>query len=328
MSKLKLDKIDFSESSFVIEVKNEKVKREKVELEAKVEQEKKLQEDIVLQKKIEEENKKKIDEAQLILNRAKDEAQAIVDKAKMEAQEILEKANSEIEQNKAIIIEDAKNRADEIVNTASESSKAESERLLNESKEKIEQERIKVTKDGYEDGYKDGLEKIQEELEEKIASFDTFCKYQYEIRQKVLKSASKDVLSLILNISRKILLKEVDALSLEKIIKQTISLLDKKENVSIILSEKYARLLFELQQKKLADEEELNFDEFKQYDGFDVIYNPKLDDDTIIVENLKERFDASINSQLDIVIRNIFENSQNGQIELEEYIEDETERTE
>ena len=328
MSKLKLDKIDFSESSFVIEVKNEKDKRKQRELEVKIEQEKKLQEDIVAQKKIAQENQKKIDEAELILNRAKDEAQKIVNEARIKAQEILDNANNEIEQSRISIIEEAKNRADEIVNTATQNTKAESERLINESKDAIEQERIKVTKDGYEDGYKDGLEKIQEELEEKIASFDIFCKNQHEIKEKVLKSASKDIIALILNISRKVLLKEVDSNSLEKIIKSTISLLDKKENITIILSEKYARLLFELQQKKMADEIDLNFEDFKQYEGFDIIYNPKLDDDTIIVENLKERFDASINSQLDIIIRNIFENSQNGQIELEEYLEDETERTE
>ena len=99
--------------------------------------------------------------------------------------------------------------------------------------------------------------------------------------------------------------------------------------MNIILSEKYAKLLFELQQKALDEEKEFNFENFKQYDGFDVIYNPKFADDTIIVENLKERFDASINSQLDIIIRNIFDNSQNGQLELEEYIEeDETQRAE
>ena len=44
-----------------------------------------------------------------------------------------------------------------------------------------------------------------------------------------------------------------------------------------------------------------------------------LDDDTIIVENLKERYDASINSQLDVIIRNIYDNSQNGKLDLEQY---------
>ena len=75
----------------------------------------------------------------------------------------------------------------------------------------------------------------------------------------------------------------------------------------------------------MACDIEFNFDEFKQFENFDVIYNKEFDDDTIIVENLKERFDASVNSQLDVIIRNIYDNSQNGKLELEQYIEDETE---
>ena len=221
--------------------------------------------------------------------------------------------------------EEAKKRADEIATTASETSKSEADRLINESKEKIEQERIQVTKDGYADGHKEGLEKIQEELEEKINSFDKFCQNQLDIKDKIIKSASKDIFSLITNISKKVLLKEVDSVALDKIIKNTISLLDKKENVTLILSEKYARLLFELQQKALDEEKEFNFENFKQYDGFDVIYNPKFADDTIIVENLKERFDASINSQLDILIRDIYENSKNGNFDMEQYIDNATE---
>ena len=45
----------------------------------------------------------------------------------------------------------------------------------------------------------------------------------------------------------------------------------------------------------------------------------------IALENLKERYDASINSQLDVIIRNVYDNSQNGKLDLEQYLEDETE---
>ncbi|MBQ7286654.1 MAG: hypothetical protein IJW73_02720, partial [Candidatus Gastranaerophilales bacterium] len=82
---------------------------------------------------------------------------------------------------------------------------------------------------------------------------------------------------------------------------------------------KYARLLFEYQKQTLADEAEFNFEDFKQFENFEIVYNPSFDDDTIIVENLKERYDASINSQLDVIIRNIYDNSQNGKLDLEQY---------
>ncbi|MBR3605200.1 MAG: hypothetical protein IKL52_04145, partial [Candidatus Gastranaerophilales bacterium] len=175
------------------------------------------------------------------------------------------------------------------------------------------------------EGHKDGIEHAQEELEGKIADFDNFCSNQYEIRDKILKSANKDILDLIINISKKILLKELDAQTLDKIIKNAISLLEKKENINIILSEKYAKILYELQQKKLGEEVEFSPENFKQYENFNVVFNPDFSDDTIIVENLKERYDASINSQLDVIIRNIYDNTQNGKLDLEHYIEDETE---
>ena len=91
------------------------------------------------------------------------------------------------------------------------------------------------------------------------------------------------------------------------------------------LSEKYAKLLYEYQKKSLGQDIEFNFEDFKQYDNFNIVYNPSFDEDTIIVENLKERYDASVNSQLDVIIRNIYDNSQNGKLDLEQYTQDEAE---
>jgi len=196
--------------------------------------------------------------------------------------------------------------------------------LEEKSKLEIEQEKVEAAKKGYEEGHNDGLVKIQEELEEKIASFDVFCQNQLDIKEKILKSTRKDVLDLILNISQKILLKEVDGNVIEKIIDKTLNLFEKKEDINIIVSEKYAKLLFELQEKSLDDEMEFNFNNFKQFKGFNIIYNPKFDDDTIIVENLKERFDASITSQMNVLIRDIYENANILELDLEEYTEENT----
>jgi len=140
----------------------------------------------------------------------------------------------------------------------------------------------------------------------------------------VLKNASREILNIIENISRKVLLKEVDAQTLDNIIKNTVTLFNEKENIKIILSEKYAKLLYEIQKHEL--DKELDFEDFKQYEGFSIIYNKELNDDTIIVENPKERFCSSISTQLDKIIREIFEKTQNGNLDIEEY--DETSTTE
>lgn len=306
MSRLKIDNINFEDSDFLVENKAP-------------------QEKVVIQKETQQEPPKEAKEAELVLNRAKEEAKNILEQAQQEAKELLDKALEEVQTRKQEIIESATSRADEIIENAKLSSQSENEQLLATSKEEIEQERLETIKNAYEEGHKDGITHAQEELEAKIADFDNFCSNQYEIRDKILKSANKDILDLIINISKKILLKELDAKTLDKIIKNAISMLEKKENINIILSEKYAKILYELQQNALGKEIEFNLADFKQYENFNIVFNPDFSDDTIIVENLKERYDASINSQLDVIIRNIYDNSQNGKLDLEQYIEDETE---
>ena len=311
MSKLKLDKINFNDSDFVVEVIDAEKKAEKEIPQIREASTSKKQEVLI--------------QADIILNSAKSQAQELVDEASRKANELVQNAQIEATKRKEEIIEEAKKRADEIVELANLTSQKDVEELIEKTKEEIEQKRIEATRQGYEEGHKDGLEKVREELEEKLDDFSKFCLCQYEVRQKILKSANKDILDLVVNITKKILHKELDFNSIDKIIKSTIALLEKKENVTIILSEKYAKLLYEHQKNALDDEIELNFEDFKQYQGYDIIYNPDFDDDTIIVENLKERFDASINSQLDVIIRNIYDNTQNGKLDLEQYLEDEAE---
>lgn len=308
MNKIKSDNINFDNDNFLINIDINNA----------------LQEEPAVEQREDEE----IQRRNLILNRAKEEAQNIINEAQekinntisssnKKAQEIIDEAKIEAQK----IIEDAKKEALNI----EENAKKEAQELLLNSEDELEKIRIQATKDGYEDGHKEGLEKIQEEMEEKVEAFSKFCFENTEIKNKVLKSASRDILEIITNISKKILYKELNASILDKIIKETVSKLEKKENVTIIVSEKYAKLLFELQKKSLGDDVEFKFEDFKQYDNFNLIYNPKYSDDTIIVENFKERFDASIKAQLDVIIRDIYEKTKNGQLDLEQYIEDRNE---
>lgn len=320
LSKLRLNEINFNENEIIVEVDVEQKKELAIKKQQMLQQNDSDAQNKILE--AQKEAKGIIDEATLILNRARDEAQEIIEKAKKEAFELQERLNQqlgEIEAQKNEIIEKANVEAKEIIEKAQNDSKIENEELIKKLKEDIEVERVETIKNAYEEGHKDGLIHIQEELEEKIANFNNFCAQNYEIRDKILKSANKDILDLILNITKKILLKELDVEIIDKIIKNAILLLEKKENITIILSQKYARLLFDLQKRTLSDEIEFNFEDFKQYENFDVVYNPSFDDDTIIIENLKERYDASVNSQLDVIVRNIYDNTQNGKLDLENY---------
>lgn len=304
MSKINQNKINYDSDEFVVRVNSsdfDDYKNYAPIEEEPIEQELQANELELVQTQYEKER----EEARKIIEEANIEKAKIVEDAKIEAQKIIDEAN---------------NKAQEIENN----SKTQAQELLKNSQDELENIRIQATKDGYADGHNEGVEKAQEELVEKIEDFNKFCSSQKEVKEKILKSASKDIVDIIVNISKKILLKEVDGKTLEKIIKKTVELLEKKEDINIILSTKYAKLLFDLQNKNLDNDEEIKFENFKQYEGFNIIYSPDFKDDTIIVENLKERFDSSISSQADILIRDIYEKAATG-LDLEEYNSNEAE---
>ena len=79
MSKLKLDKINFDESDFLVEVTKEKEKTP-ISSQSKIKVQKEAQEILL-------EAQKRVAESELILNRAKAEAQKILELAQKETQE-------------------------------------------------------------------------------------------------------------------------------------------------------------------------------------------------------------------------------------------------
>jgi len=301
LSKLNPNKINFNENDFFVEVSETNI------------------------------HQNNISKQEILLNRIQDDAQKEIESAQEKAKEIIKNSESEAQKKSQDIINSANKQANEIIEQAQkqandilEEANSKKNELLTNSELEIEKASQEAANKGYEDGYNDAQNKFFEENEKKMKEFDEFCICQNSVREKILKNASREILNIIQNISKAVLLKEIDAQVLAKIIKNTITLFDKKENITIIVSEKYAKLLYELQKKEL--DIELNFDDFKQYHGFDVIYNNELPEDTIIVENKQERFCASITQQLDKIIRNILENTQNGNIDVEEY--DETPTTE
>ena len=270
---------------------------------------------------------KRLSKRELLLNRAQNSVQ----QAQLEAQQILDKAQLEANEKAAEIIAKANSEAANIIEKANleiqnqkETSQKEIDDLMISSNEQIEKAKTEAAKTGYDEGYQDANQKLLEEMEEKIRLLDNFCIQENIIKDKILKNVSRDIINIISNISKKVIFKELDANSLDKIIKRTISMFEKKENIKIIVSEKYAKLLYAIEKQNLSDEIEFNFNEFKQYQGFEIVFKPDFDDDTIIIENLQERFDASIKQQLDVIIREIEENSKSD-FELEEYQENETE---
>lgn len=299
MSKIRADKIEYDDDNFIVNIAQPveipQIDEDLLENEKQAEKEKEAQEEARIQE-------------ELLQNRIKN----LIDEANANAQEILSSAQAKAEE----IMQNAHNEASKIIENANIQAKEQAQELISTAQEQIENERIEKAKIGYEEGHKDGQEKIQEELEEKIKSFDEFCATQFEVKNKILKSLKNNLLEIVLNATKKILQKELDAQAIDKIITKTIQLLEKKEDVNVILSEKYARLLLELQNRNLGEEDELSIEDLKNYKNFNLICNPKIHEDTIIVENLKERFDASIKSQFDILVEQIYSAVENEELDL------------
>lgn len=233
---------------------------------------------------------------------AQDKSQKIIDEASMQAQEILDKARLEADQMILKAQDDSqklKNEANELL----EKSKVEADSLLESTKNEVEQLKENASqagaKEGYQAGYDDGLKNIKEELVHKIFAMDEVIKNAFEMKKKIMSSSKKEIVELVLMIARRVVLNSVDETSVARIVDKSISLLNDKENIELILSEKYAKLLNQVLNNDLLEQKpDLEID-INKLRSIKLTYNSKFADDTLIVQTPKERLDLGFESQLD-----------------------------
>ena len=233
---------------------------------------------------------------------AQDKSQKIIDEASMQAQEILDKARLEADQMILKAQEDSqklKNEANELL----EKSKVEADSLLESTKNEVEQLKENASqagaKEGYQAGYDDGLKNIKEELVHKIFAMDEVIKNAFEMKKKIMSSSKREIVELVLMIARRVVLNSVDETSVARIVDKSISLLNDKENIELILSEKYAKLLNQVLNDDLLEQKpDLEID-INKLRSIKLTFNSKFADDTLIVQTPKERLDLGFESQLD-----------------------------
>ena len=233
---------------------------------------------------------------------AQDKSQKIIDEASMQAQEILDKARLEADQMILKAQEDSqklKNEANELL----EKLKVEADSLLESTKNEVEQLKENASqagaKEGYQAGYDDGLKNIKEELVHKIFAMDEVTKNAFEMKKKIMSSSKREIVELVLMIARRVVLNSVDEISVARIVDKSISLLNDKENIELILSEKYAKLLNQVLNDDLLEQKpDLEID-INKLRSIKLTFNSKFADDTLIVQTPKERLDLGFESQLD-----------------------------
>lgn len=282
MSRIKSDKISLADSIVVDFFSNE----------SKIEQEPQK----------EEISSEDLSRLNLLLLEAQEKAQKIIDEANLKSQEIIDKARYESDE----LISSAQLEVQKLTNDSQEllsNAKLEADNLIKAANDEAEQIKVNASQDGakegYQAGYEDGLNKIKEELLQKIYSMDEVVKTTFDMKNKILTSSKKEIIELVLAIARKISINSVDEQCVAKVVSNSISLLSDKENIELILSEKYAKLLNQVLNDDLLGQKAESGIDIDKLRSIKLVYNSKLHDDTLIVQTPKERLDLSFQSQLD-----------------------------
>lgn len=203
-----------------------------------------------------------------------------------------EEENARVEKLMAEALAEAEEKANQILEDAQSDAallieKAHTEKAQVEAElEQMKQNAVDTGyKQGFDSGYEEGSAKIREEMQEKIDAVDFFAGSNFEIKNKILNSAQGDMLNLCLKICEKVCEKSLDAPVLEKIIEKALAALKSKTVVSIMIS------------PNLAAKLEPDFD--KKFKNVRIVENPKIADDSIIVESLSGNIDCSIEAQIE-----------------------------
>lgn len=201
------------------------------------------------------------------------------------------------------IIQRAKEKGQQIIAEARAQAKREIDELK-ARKEIIEQEieKLKLSayeqseKQGHDRGYEEGIKKAQEEAQEKLNAVDLFAKSNFEIKNKILSSTKTDILNLCFEISKKVCFEAINEDVLGKIIDRALLLLETKSQVNVMISPVLAQRLPQ------------DFD--KKFMNVRIVINPKIADDSIIVESLSGNIDCSISTQIDKIANEILNGNQ------------------
>lgn len=233
----------------------------------------------------------------LMEQEAKDKIEKMLDDARSKAQQIIQDAeftSQQLKDEAQVCLDKAKNEAQEILNRANQEAQSINEAANQEAQTIRELASKDGAKEGFEAGYSDGMEKIHQELMQKIQGMDEIAQSAFDVKNKILNSSKHEIVELVLLIAKKICIDSIDKESVAKVVSSSIKLLSDKENIELILSEKYARLLNEILNGE--DIENIDIDKLR---GIKLTYNSKFSDDTLIVQTPKERLDLGFKTQLD-----------------------------
>ena len=174
--------------------------------------------------------------------------------------------------------------------------KAFEENLAQEA-EKIKSEAYQT---GYDDGYKQGYVVTVNELENKIHAVDTFTKCQFEIKNNIIKSSELDIISLVVEIAKKVCTKslELNPEIIKLLTVNAIKELKDKEDITIIINPKLMEVMNSISEALKED--------IPQLQSIKIVEDKNVSPDGTIVESLLSRVDCRVKSQINEIADKLF----------------------
>lgn len=205
------------------------------------------------------------------IQQALEKEKEIILQGEQKAQQILEQTIQQAQQQANEIIEQAKNQALSEVDAITQ----------------------KAHDEGFEAGRQEGLEDITKELQDKVYSVNDFAQSQFDIKNNIVKSAYLDIVSLVIEIARKVCSKslELDKNVLKEITEHAIQNLKDKEEINIIVNPKMAEKIY-------AISDELK-QAIPQLSSIKIVEDNSVSPDGTIVESPMSRVDCRVKSQID-----------------------------
>lgn len=190
------------------------------------------------------------------------------------------------------IIRQGELKAQEILENAQRQGEELIEKAVAEANSQVDEITQKAHQEGFDAGYQEGFAKITEEMENQIVSIDNFAKSNFDIKNNIIKSASLDIINLVVEIAQKVCSKslELDDNILKEITQNAIMALKDKENITIIINPEMAEKIY-------AISEELK-EQIPQLSSIKIIEDNSVSPDGTIVESPLSRVDSRVRSQI------------------------------
>ena len=191
------------------------------------------------------------------------------------------------------IIEQGERQARQLLEQAQEDAKKIIEEATAQANSNVDEITQKAHDEGFEAGRLEGLENITQELSDKIVNVDNFAQSVFAIKNNIVKSAHLDIVTLIIEIARKVCSKslELDDKILTEITETAIKSLKDKEEITIIVNPLMAEKIY-------AISDELK-ERISQLESIKIVEDNSVSPEGTVVESPLSRVDCRIKSQID-----------------------------